>query len=88
MISIRNSFSAFKEAKCRFCYSGLLLITYILLRRGLYIPSAGLYLYKMYSIFVQRDDVYLQVAVSPVPGQYSMTESLKVSASQVFPKSS
>ena len=86
VVAVWDALSAVEEAQCRFCYPGLLPISDIVLRSGLNVLLAGLYLYKMYSILIKRYDVYLKMSASPVPLKYRVSESLQVLCCDVLSK--
>jgi len=65
--------SASEKSSCRLGYPSLLGPFHALLRRGLDVFSAGLYLYKMHSISADRDYVYFKMSGPPVPFQYHMS---------------
>ena len=84
VVAVRNSLPAVQEAKCSLCDAGLLLMSDIFLWSCLNIILAGLHFYKMYSIFTQGDDIYFQMSASPVPCEYGMSKTFKVSACDLF----
>jgi hypothetical protein len=86
VVAIWQSLPAFEKTQRRFYYPGLFPVAYIILGRGLNIFLAGLYLYKMYSILIKRDDVYLKMSASPVSLEYRVPEPFKVSDCDILSK--
>ena len=82
--AVWHSMPAVEETQCRAGYARLLRMSHVFLRGGLYAFLAGLYLYKMYSILCERDDVDLQVPASPVSGHYRVPETFQMGAGDVF----
>ena len=68
-----SAFFTAEESLCRSGCPSLLGGVDIVLRCPLYAFSAGLYLYKMYSIRIERNYVDFKVGTPPVPFQYSVS---------------
>ena len=83
-VAIWKSVFAFQETLRRFCYFFLLPVVHVFLGWSLDVSAAGLYLYKMYSILVQRDDIYFKMSASPVSSQYGVSKALKMPAGDVL----
>ena len=84
LASIGLSVAAFEVLAGRFYDACLLGPVHIFLWRSLYAQSAGLYLYKMYSISPERNHIYLQMSAAPVPFKYGMSHALKQRACDVL----
>lgn len=76
--------AAFKILAGRSYDACLLGPVHIFLWRSLYVQSAGLYLYKMYSISPERYDVYFQVSTAPVPFEDGVAHALEQCACDVL----
>ena len=82
--SVRRSLAAFEIfAGCPYD-AGLLCPVDVFLWWRLYVQATGLYLYKMYSICSERDQVYLQMSAAPVPFKDGVSHALQQCACNVL----
>ena len=86
-VSSRKSSARVQISAGSFGNIPLLFIIHTFLRWGLYVFLAGLDLYKMYSFLIHRNDVYFQMATSPVPLKNRMTYAFQISAGRIFSSS-
>ena len=76
-----SSSASEKSFRCT-CNPSLLCPIDIILWWRLYAFPAGLYLYKMYSIRADGNNIYLKMSGSPVPFDDGMTDLCQISAGQ------
>ena len=82
--SVWRSFSALEVPSCRLDDVRLLCPVHVVLRRRLYAHTAGLDLYKMYSISSEGDYVDLEVSATPVPFEDLVSQPFQKRACDVF----
>ena len=82
--SVWRSFPALEVSSCCFDDVSLLGPVHIVLRRCLYAHTAGLDLYKMYSIRTKGDYVDLKVSAPPVPFKDLVSQTFEKRACDVF----
>ena len=74
--------AAFEKSTRSLDYLRLFSSVHIFLRWRLYAFPAGLYLYKMYSIRADGNNIYLKMSGPPVPFDDGMTDLCQISAGQ------
>ena len=82
--AVRQACLRIQKSQSSLGYPRLLCVVHIFLGRGLDAESAGLHFHKMYSSSIKRDDIYLQMPVSPVPFQYRVSYAMQEFTRNVF----
>ena len=76
--------ATFQKTARRLDYPSLLPPIHILLGRRLYVFTAGLNLYKMYSSRIDRNQIYLEMSRSPISLDNRLSYAFQVVASKIL----